>query len=165
MTFGLDASPQPRRAQRPLQDDRRSPVKGGSERGARTFGLDVPVAPVGQVRRVPLSFAFFCPAAWAAWVTVPLTAAEEAALRRCGRRREPFGGEGWAQRTVASFDPHSTRRPPGRPRKPARVDGPLLFDFDETGSRPLAFSPPPPAWRRRNRQARGRAKEKKPVPP
>jgi putative transposase len=52
---------------------------------------------------------------WAEWVNAPQTLAEEAALRRCARRGEPFGSAAWVERTVESFGLHSTRRPPGRP--------------------------------------------------
>jgi len=38
------------------------------------------------------------PPDWTGWVNTPQTAAEEAALRRCLRRGEPFGTEDWVRR-------------------------------------------------------------------
>jgi putative transposase len=68
------------------------------------------------------------PVGWAEWVNAPQTAAEEAALRRCGRRGQPFGSTTWVAGAVQSLGLHSTLRRPGRPRKRRATGQPSLFD-------------------------------------
>lgn len=72
------------------------------------------------------------PADWLDLVNTPQTEAEEEALRRCARRGEPFGSAAWVERTVASCGLQSTRRRPGRPRRPIQAGQSLLFE--ENGS-------------------------------
>jgi len=49
-----------------------------------------------------------------------MTAAEEEALRTCGERGRPFGGEGWVRQTAEGLGLQSSLRPRGRPRKEAQ---------------------------------------------
>ena len=72
------------------------------------------------------------PADWPTWVNTAQTAAEEAAIRRCLRRGQPFGSAAWTKATVELFQLQSTQRRPGRPHKPTQA-GQLLL-FDENGS-------------------------------
>ena len=72
------------------------------------------------------------PLEWLEWVNAPQTAAEEAAIRRCARRGQPFGSGAWAEQMIGRFGLHSTLRRPGRPRKRREDFQPLLFD--ENGS-------------------------------
>jgi hypothetical protein len=53
---------------------------------------------------------------WSEWMKAPQTAADEAALRRCLRRGQPFGTAAWLEKTAKSFGLQSTQR---RPRAPA----------------------------------------------
>ena len=89
----------------------------------QTDGPDRPMLSAGPV---PL------PADWTTSVNAAQTAAEEAAIRRCLRRGQPYGNVAWVEATVKSFRLQSTQRRPGRPRKPAQP-GQLLL-FDENGS-------------------------------
>jgi putative transposase len=68
------------------------------------------------------------PANWTEWVNTPQTNAEEAAIRRCGRRGQPFGTAEWVEKTVKSFGLQSTQRPPGRPLRPSQPGQLLLFE-------------------------------------
>jgi putative transposase len=68
------------------------------------------------------------PGDWLAWVNAPQTAAEEAAVRRCGRRGRPYGSAAWVSATVARLGLGVTLRSPGRPRKPRAEHSCLPFD-------------------------------------
>jgi putative transposase len=72
------------------------------------------------------------PANWPEWVNSPQTAAEESAIRRCGRRGQPFGASAWVEKAVKSFGLESTQRRPGRPTRPS-APGQLLL-FEDNGS-------------------------------
>jgi hypothetical protein len=50
-------------------------------------------------------------------VNDPQTEAELEALRRCGKRGQPFGGAEWVARTAKELGLELTLRSPGRPRK------------------------------------------------
>ena len=72
------------------------------------------------------------PADWSQWVNAPQTAAEEAAIRRCLRRGQPFGTAAWLEKTAKSFGLQSTQRRPGRPPRASHAEQLLLFE--ENGS-------------------------------
>ena len=55
---------------------------------------------------------------WAEFVNEPQTDAELKALRRCGKRGQPFGSEAWIASTSRRLNLESTLRSRGRPRKP-----------------------------------------------
>jgi putative transposase len=57
------------------------------------------------------------PRQWKALVNTPQTEQELEALRRCVNLGQPFGSEGWVQRTARKLGLESTLRPRGRPRK------------------------------------------------
>lgn len=57
------------------------------------------------------------PRAWRRLVNEPQTAAEEAALRRCVGRGQPFGSVSWQEETAARLGLETTFRPRGRPTK------------------------------------------------
>ena len=57
------------------------------------------------------------PADWERWVDEAGSEAELDALRRCGRRGRPYGGEGWLAETAARLGLASSLRPVGRPPK------------------------------------------------
>ena len=57
------------------------------------------------------------PEPWAKRVNLPLSPAEEEALRRSMARGQPYGSEEWLEATSARLGLESTLRPRGRPRK------------------------------------------------
>ncbi|HEY7159103.1 MAG TPA: transposase [Gemmataceae bacterium] len=64
-----------------------------------------------------------CPSSWLKEVNAAQTLGELEALRRCVRRGQPFGEEGWVETTVRRLGLEGTMRPPGRPRKVKQIDG------------------------------------------
>ena len=68
------------------------------------------------------------PAHWTEWVNAPQTTAEEAAMRRSGRRGQPFGTAAWVEKTVKSFGLQSTHRRPGRSPRASHPGQLLLFE-------------------------------------
>jgi putative transposase len=68
------------------------------------------------------------PAGWVQWVNLPLSVAEELAVRRCVERGRLFGRAAWVAQTVAAFALGPTLRRPGRPRRPPNPAQRLLFD-------------------------------------
>jgi REP-associated tyrosine transposase len=58
------------------------------------------------------------PRRWGTWVNEPQSAAEMEVLRRCVRRGQPYGDEGWVVQTATQLGLDTTLRPRGRPRKP-----------------------------------------------
>ena len=58
------------------------------------------------------------PADWTFRVNMPMTPAEEEAIRRSIRRGQPYGTEPWQKRTASRLGLESTFRPRGRPMKP-----------------------------------------------
>jgi putative transposase len=59
------------------------------------------------------------PARWLDYVNGPQTEAEVEALRKCIRRRRPFGEASWMDKTARVLGLEASLRPRGRPRKPA----------------------------------------------
>ena len=57
------------------------------------------------------------PPCWHEEVNRPQTLGELEALRRCVRRGQPFGEEGWVETTVKRLGLEAVMRPQGRPRK------------------------------------------------
>ena len=59
------------------------------------------------------------PTDWVERVNTPLSALEEAAMRRAIRRNQPWGEPHWQERTAARLGLRSTLQPIGRPKKRA----------------------------------------------
>ena len=57
------------------------------------------------------------PRQWRRLVNTPQTDAELEALRRCVKRGQPYGSEGWIERVVKKLGLESSLRARGRPRK------------------------------------------------
>ena len=57
------------------------------------------------------------PRQWLKLVNESQTQAELEALRRCGKRGQPFGSEAWIETTAKELNLESTLRPRGRPKK------------------------------------------------
>ena len=57
------------------------------------------------------------PRRWLDYVNEPQTETELEALRRCGKRGQPFGGADWVASTAKNLGLESTLRSRGRPRK------------------------------------------------
>ena len=66
------------------------------------------------------------PRRWVEFVNEPQTETELQALRRCGRRGQPFGGADWIATTAKALGLESTLRTRGRPRKA----GPSVDEMD-----------------------------------
>lgn len=64
-----------------------------------------------------------CPSSWLAEVNRPQTLGELDVLRRCVRRGQPFGEDGWVEATVKRLGLERTMRPQGRPRKAKQTGG------------------------------------------
>jgi putative transposase len=72
------------------------------------------------------------PVDWTEWVNTPQTAEEELVIRRCCRRGQPFGKQGWVESLVKRYGLDPTQRCQGRPAQ-ASHPGQLLL-FEENGS-------------------------------
>jgi hypothetical protein len=100
------------------------------------------------------------PRRWLAGVNEPPRGAEREALRRCVRRGQPYGDEGWVVQTAAQLGLDTTLRPRGRPPKSkAGNKGSRHLFFRESDQRQ-----PSRGWRfhRRSQKAR-RLRDGKPA--
>ena len=66
------------------------------------------------------------PQNWLEWVNEPQSPAEEAAVRRCVSRGQPYGRTAWVEEMVGKLGLETTMRPQGRPKK--REEAGTLFD-------------------------------------